>query len=92
MDGHTLKESLCKQLKHEKMNNDIVHLKADTLFITTSVLQSNLKNIAKMCFAVVSSKANFIPSKFSKSSLAKCTTRAKDEKSPFGVPAPLMND
>ena len=63
MDGHTPKESLCKQLKHEKMNNDIVHLKADTLFITTSVLQSNLKNVAKMCFAVVSSKANFIPSK-----------------------------
>ena len=23
--------------------------------------------------------------------LAKCTTRAKDKKSPFGVPAPLMN-
>ena len=42
------------------MNNDIVHLKADTLFITTSVLRSNLKNVAKMCFAVVSSKANFM--------------------------------
>ena len=25
-------------------------------------------------------------------SLSKCTTRAKDEKSPFGVPAPLMKD
>ena len=47
--AHSLKESLCKQLKHEKMNNDIVHLKADTLFIITSVLQSNLKNVAKMC-------------------------------------------
>ena len=42
------------------MNNDIVHLKADTLFIITSVLQSNLKNVAKMRFAIVSSKANFM--------------------------------
>ena len=30
------------------MNNDIVHLKADTFFIITSVLQSNLKNVKSL--------------------------------------------